>query len=139
MIKWGLAAASVLALALVAGCAASAASQSPALVAQPVSARPDQPATAELGLLGSTFAYDSTTATATCAHGLGTVTAADTWTSSGTGTHVIEVAGTRKTYATAAGSGAETATFSGLKPGKYYVTFSSTDGAAAREKVAVCG
>jgi hypothetical protein len=90
-------------------------------------------------LLGATFSYASTRATATCAAGIGTVTATESWTSSGTGTHTIEVAGQRKTYATSAPAGRETATFAGVKPGEYYVMFSSTDGAAAREKVTVCG
>lgn len=160
MIKWGIVSGAGLAATLLAGCADSGApaarntsthsrstrstattapAKAPALVARPVSARSAKPAeSGGLGLLGSTFSYDSTTASASCVAGVGAVTATESWTSSGRGTHRIEVAGHRKTYPTSAATGHESATFTGLDPGTYYVTFSSTDGAAAREPVTVC-
>lgn len=150
MIKWALVPAACFAAALLAGCAEASAPAAPSPTppvpkanptpaAQPGSAQPTRATGGGLGLLGSTFTYDSTRASATCLAGVGTVTATETWTSSGRGIHLIEVAGKRKTYATSTATGHETATFTPLKPGQYYVTFSSTDGAAAREKVAVCG
>jgi len=156
MNKCAMAAAACLAAALLAGCASSgtsgpavrsagppattgASTENPALVAQPIVTASTSSGTGELGLLGSTFVYGSTAARATCSAGAGTVTATESWTSSGRGTHSIAIAGKHRTYTTSGTTGHDSATFTGLEPGTYYVLFSSTDGAAAREKVIVCG
>lgn len=96
-------------------------------------------ASADVGL-GSSFTYLSASAVSTCAGTASTVTATDTWQSSGAGAapHSVDIDGTQvQTFDSAAGSGSDSVPFVSVSPGHHVVDFASEDG-NARVLLDVC-
>lgn len=94
------------------------------------------PAGADIGL-GASFSYLSAAATSTCS---GTVTATDTWQSSGAGAapHSISLDGARAhSLASTAGHGTDRVVFANVPVGRHVVVFASQDG-NVRVTVVVC-
>jgi hypothetical protein len=90
-------------------------------------------------VLGTAFAYRGIQVHAACGAALGSITVRDWYTSSGVGTHRVELDGTRVGFVhRSAVTGGDGYRFTGVAAGRHVVEFSATEGAAVRRAVTVC-
>jgi hypothetical protein len=95
---------------------------------------------AEAGpVLGTAFAYRGIQVHAACGAAGGSITVLDWYTSSGVGTHRVELDGTRVGFVhRSAVTGGDGYRFTHVATGRHLVEFSATEGAAVRRTVTVC-
>jgi hypothetical protein len=90
-------------------------------------------------VLGTAFAYRGTSVHAVCGATGGSITVRDWYTSSGVGTHRVDLDGTRVGFVhRSAVSGGDGYRFTRVAAGRHVVEFSATEGAAVRRAVTVC-
>lgn len=90
-------------------------------------------------VLGTAFAYRGTSVHAGCGAAGGSITVRDWYTSSGVGTHRVDLDGTRVGFVhRSAVTGGDGYRFTHVAAGRHVVEFSATEGAAVRRVVTVC-